>query len=125
MNSNPNAQQKRYQNELREMCLYKYGGKGEMHHIFGSKYKRRVFNEDGSRVERVGEWLVIFLPKQFHDNIKQYTFEDEREAFLMQIPVYEDWYEKPFPVPKAVIESYKNMKHRHEPEKGLGYGLAS
>lgn len=123
MNSNPTAEQKRFHDELREMCREKYAGKGELHHIFGSKYKRRVYDEEGNRIERIGEWLVILLPRHLHQRIKEFEFSDEREAFLMQIPVYEAWYEKPFPVPKAVIESYKAMKYRHEPEKGLGFGL--
>ena len=123
MNSLKTAEQDRFHSELRLMCYEKYAGRGELHHIFGSRYRRRVFDEEGKRVKYIGEWLVILLPADLYKRIKEFSFEDEREAFLMQKPVYEEWYEKPFPVPEAVIESYKAMKHRHEIEKGLGYGL--
>ena len=123
MNGDPTAEQVRFHSRLRLMCYEKYAGRGELHHIFGSKYKRRVFNDDGNRIKKPGEWLVILLPRDLHQRINEFSFEDEREAFLMQIPVYEDWFGEEFPVPKNLIESYKSMSYRGEPEKGLGYGL--
>lgn len=111
MNGNPSAAQKRFHDELRLMFFETQGGKGELHHVFGSKWKRRGF-------EKPGEWLVIMLESEVHRNIKQYSFQGERALFLAQLRQYESHYQKPHPVPPELIESYKSMLNRHDITKG-------
>ena len=107
MNGNPNAAQKRYHNELREMF-----GVGELHHCFGSK---RKFKNHG----QVGEWLCIMLSKEMHADIKEFTFEQEKEMFFKQQAKYERVYGKPSPVPTVVADIYRSMKHKQEVVKGI------
>ena len=107
MNGNPNAAQKRYHNELREMF-----GIGELHHIFGSKRKFKGYGQ-------VGEWLVIMLSKEMHADISEFSFEQEKKMFFNQQAQYEACYGKPSPVPKVVADIYQSMKHKQEVVKGI------
>ena len=77
MNGNPNSAQKAFHDELRQMFWETEGGGGELHHVFGSKWKRKGF-------DKAGEWIVILLHREVHQNIKQYSFEAERGLFLEQ-----------------------------------------
>jgi hypothetical protein len=114
MNGNPSAEQKRYHDNLRQMLYEQFAGRGELHHIFGSKWKRKGF-------KKPGEWLVILLPPELHSNIKSFTFEDEREAFLLQQRQYKNAWGCESPVPANLIESYVLMRHRQDITRGNGF----
>ena len=49
MNGDPNAEQKRYHDDLREMYYETQGDKGlgELHHIWGSKENFKLLKEAG------------------------------------------------------------------------------
>lgn len=109
MNGNPNAAQKRFHNELRDMYSHTkiQHGIGELHHIFGSKAKFKLLKEAG--VKKPGEWFVIMIPKKVHDDIDHYTFDDERNMFLQQKEDYEKYYEKDCPIPEECYTYYNAM----------------
>jgi len=110
MNGNPNAEQKRYHLELREMCYYEFGGRGQLHHIFGSKSNFKGF-------VKPGEWLQILLTPEVHADIKSYSFKAERGMFLAQQRAYERYWGKPSPVPADLVEVYKAMLDKHSVSK--------
>ncbi len=112
MNGNPNAAQKRYHDELREMYFDRFGGRGELHHVFGSKWKRKGYLKPG-------EWIVILLTPEVHHEIKKYSFEAERGMFLNQLREYEMYFGKRPPVPEGLVASYREMLNRHDTTKGL------
>jgi len=117
VNSNPNAAQKAYQDELRDMYFARYAGRGQIHHIFGSKAKFKAAKEAG--IARPGEWLVILLADDVHENIGDYSFEAERGLFLQQQREYEQYFGKPSPVPTEIVQMYKNMRHRQDITGGV------
>jgi len=114
MNQNPTAEQKRFHDRLREMYFYTqmHNGVGELHHIFGSKYKAKALKEEG--IERPGEWLVMMIPKKDHDAIDQFSFEAERGMFLEQQREYQKYFGEPSPVPQIVIDYFKTMKSKQD-----------
>lgn len=111
MNSNPNAAQKRFQNELRVMFWEKFAARCEIHHIFGSKEKFKLLKEAG--IDKPGEWFVIAMTPKDHADIKNYSFEGERAMFIQQQRDYEKYFGHPSPVPKEVIQYYKQMLSKH------------
>jgi hypothetical protein len=112
MNGNPNSEQKRFHNNLREMgCIVTGAYQVEIHHIFGSKWKAKGF-------KKAGEWLVIPLSPEIHKTIKCYTFEWEREQWITAIGRHEDRFGYQ-PVPRDLIEYVCNMKHKQDITKGL------
>jgi hypothetical protein len=108
MNSVTTAAQKRYQNELRQIYPPNY----ELHHILGGK---RKFKGVGNS----GEWLVLMLSHEMHCDIKEFSFEEERDMFFNQQSKYEKFHGKPSPVPKIIADIYRMMRHRHEVFKGF------
>jgi hypothetical protein len=111
MNSNPNASQKRYHNDLRVLFWEKFAARCEIHHIFGSKEKFKLLKEAG--IDKPGEWFVIMLPKDVHDSIKEYSFEAERARFFQQQRDYLRHFGEPSPVPDDVIRYYTQMLSKH------------
>ncbi len=113
MNGNPNAEQKRYHNELREWYFetQMHLGVGELHHIFGSKEKFKLLKEAG--IEKAGEWFVIMIPKTVHDDIKNYSFEAERGLFMQQRRDYKNFFNKETPVPVEIFMYYNQMLSKH------------
>jgi len=114
LNGNPSAAQKRFHDELRRMYFetQSHNGIGELHHIWGSKMKCKLLSEAG--IDKPGEWLVIMLPKTVHDNIKSYTFEEEREYFMAQQREYFQFYHKESPVPEEVVKYYKMLNSKQQ-----------
>lgn len=109
MNGNPNAAQKRFHKELREMYYDPQFNNpiGELHHIWGSKANFKLLEE--AEIEKAGEWFVIMIPKIIHDNIKDFDFDRERSWFLTQQQNYEVYYDRPSPMPAKCIEYYKTI----------------
>jgi len=109
MNGNPSAAQKRYHDELRQMYYERSSarGVGELHHIWGSKAKFKLLSEAG--IDKAGEWFVVMLPKSDHDNINNWTFEEERGLFMYQQRAYAHHFNKPSPVPKLVSTYYQAL----------------
>ena len=124
MNGNPSAKQKRFQEDLREMgCIVTDSPNVEIHHIFGSKMKARIFDQSmdpPEPIEKPGEWFVIPLHNQVHNNIGKYSFESERGLFLSTLTKYHVYFDYPAPVPIECVEYYKAMMHKHDITKGLG-----
>jgi len=112
MNGNPNAAQKRFHNDLREMYYQKYGGRGELHHVFGSKWNCEVWTgdiENPKKVAKPGEWIVILLTPEVHHDIKNYSFEAERGLFLEQLRDYKEYFGRDPEIPEELVEHYKSM----------------
>ena len=112
MNGNPNAAQKRFHTELREMTATLCGGNGELHYIVGSK--RNIY-----KYERAGEWLVLLIHKESHDNIKKLGFQWEQKKFKEQKNYYENYFGKPYPVPEGLFRSFTEMKTKQQVMKGF------
>jgi hypothetical protein len=111
MNGNPSAEQKRFHDDLRLMHFEMNRGIGELHHIFGSKEKFKLLKE--AEIAKPGEWFVIMLEKDVHDNIKEYSFESERAMFFQQQRDYKRHFGKDSPVPDDVIRYYTQMLSKH------------
>jgi len=110
MNGNPNAAQKRFHDELREMYYEKYGGRGELHHVFGSKERFKLLKE--AFVDKPGEWFVILLTPEDHRDIKLFSFDGEKGMFFKQKRDYEKFFEKPYPVPEKAMLYYQAMDYK-------------
>lgn len=103
MNGDPNAEQKRYHDDLREMYYETQGDKGlgELHHIWGSKENFKLLKEAG--IVKPGEWFVEMIPKTTHDNIKSFSFEYQKDVFLAQQRDYHRFFDRPSPVPAECL----------------------
>jgi len=87
MNSNPNAEQQRFHNDLRELgCIVTGANQVQIHHIMGSKWKAKGFSKPG-------EWLVLPLCHDTHADIDNYSFEGERGLFLAMLRKYQLHYD--------------------------------
>lgn len=113
MNGNPTAEQQRYHDRLREI----YYSNGQLHHIWGSKEKFKLLKESG--INRPGEWLVIFLPLEVHEQIDSYSFDQERQMFLNQQEEYSFYFGEKSPVPEVVIDYYKQLLSKRQVIKCL------
>lgn len=115
MNGNPSKAQKDYHNDLRfNGCIVTGSQQVEIHHVFGSKFKAKIYDSNGDKIEKIGEWLVIPLHREVHLDIKSYDFKSERGLFLASCRRYSHIFDKACPVPVEVIEYYKFMKNRHD-----------
>lgn len=109
MNGFPNAIQKRWHSDLRQIAYDKFGGRSELHHIMGARWKLKGF-------DKPGEFLVIMLTPEIHADIKNYSFESERALFLESLRSYQSYYGKLPSVPSKLVEHYIKMKSRqHRP----------
>ena len=107
MNGNPDAEQKRFRENLRSLgCVVTGGYDVHMHHIVGSKWKAKGF-------KKPGEWLQIALHHNIHSTIDGFTFDWQRERWLESIELHnaEFGYQ---PVPEKLIEYVKNMRHKQD-----------
>lgn len=104
MNGFPNAAQKRFHDNLREM----YSKNGQLHHIVGARRKMKGF-------VKPGEWLVIFIPVDVHEQIgcHEIDFQGEKEIFFKQKKHFELYFDEPYPVPKELLAHFESMLNKH------------
>ena len=111
MNGNPNAYQKRFHAELREMYKSKFAGAGQLHHILGSR--RKIY-----KYKKAGEWLVILISEDDHHDIAKRGFEWEKFEMTTQIYYYEQFFGKPYPAPAGLTKAFLTMKKKGQVMKG-------
>ena len=111
MNGNPNAYQKRFHAELREMYKSKFAGTGQLHHILGSR--RKIY-----KYKKAGEWLVILISEAEHDLIASLGFGWEKRMMKNQIDDYQLFFSKPYPVQGGLTEAFLTMKTKGQVMKG-------
>ena len=108
INGNPSAEQQRFHDELRELgCVVTGSNCPELHHVFGSKWKAKGF-------KKPGEWIIIPLCHDVHQNIKDYTFEEERNLFRATLDAYWIHFDKLPPVPSKLVKYVRDMRHRQD-----------
>ena len=114
MNGSPNAEQKRYHDQLREMFREVHGGTPEIHHIFGAQAKFKLLAEAG--IKKPGEWFVIAMSKEEHKAIddNKYSFEAERGLFMQQRRDYKNYFKTETPVPVEIFMYYNQMTSKHQ-----------
>ena len=111
MNGNPNAYQKRFHAELREMYKSKFAGTGQLHHILGSR--RKIY-----KYKKAGEWLVILISEDDHRDIAKRGFCWEKFYTRKQIDDYEQFFGKRYPAPVGLIKEFLTMKTKGQVMKG-------
>jgi len=113
LNGFPNAKQERFHKRLREMgCIVSGKTIVQIHHIVGARWKAKGF-------KKPGEWLVLPLHEEVHDDIKDYDFNGERNLYLANLEKYEIIFGEPHPVPEGLINYLKAMKNRYDVPKGF------